>query len=145
MNELEPSGMRISHDERDQALDALTEHSRAGRLTPDEYGDRATALNDIRTKGELQELFRDLPAPRPETGAAQMVAPQGTRKEVAEHSAGGRTHALRYRLARASVPASGVASVGLTYATGNWLFMLITAPAVYVIESALRKRRGSGG
>lgn len=145
MNELEPSGMRISHEERDQALDALTEHSRTGRLTPEEYGDRATALNDIRTRGELQELFRDLPSPRPEAGAALPAVPQGAHQEMAERSTAGRADTLRYRLALASAPVSGIASIGLTYATGNWLFMLLTAPAVYAVESVFRKRRGNDG
>ncbi|MEU7660112.1 DUF1707 SHOCT-like domain-containing protein [Streptomyces lincolnensis] len=69
----------MSHDDRDHTLEALTEHSREGRLLIDEYGDRVTALDGARTRPDLLALFDDLPEPRPRfTEAPQATAPGAT-------------------------------------------------------------------
>jgi hypothetical protein len=133
------SELRISHEEREQALDTLTEHSRQGRLTIDEYGDRATALNDARTREDLLTLFRDLPEPRPHF--TDEPAPVAVRSEPANLPEANRPQPVRQRLARASVPVGAVAAVGLTYLTGNWFFMFLTPPVTYAVESALRGGR----
>ncbi|MGK5637746.1 DUF1707 SHOCT-like domain-containing protein, partial [Streptomyces sp. URMC 126] len=65
MTKLDRTQLRIGDDEREEALDALTTHSREGRLTIDEYGERAEALNEARTQADILALFKDLPEPRP--------------------------------------------------------------------------------
>ena len=60
-----PSGIRIGNDERDAAIKALDEHMSAGRLDPDEYGQRVAEASVARTRDDLTPLFADLPQPHP--------------------------------------------------------------------------------
>lgn len=62
--------LRVGDTEREEALKALGEHLSAGRLDIDEYGDRSARVTAARTRGELAELFTDLPHPHPSLGAA---------------------------------------------------------------------------
>ncbi len=53
--------VRIGDAEREQAVSSLGEHYLAGRLTKDEYDERASAAWAARTAAGLAPLFRDLP------------------------------------------------------------------------------------
>ncbi|MGJ5755240.1 uncharacterized protein DUF1707 [Streptomyces puniciscabiei] len=122
--------LRIGHDARERAIEALTEHSREGRLSIDEYGDRLAAAQEAVSREDLSALFTDLPEPhlhRPEPAAPAATSPHRP--------------TVRERLTRASVPVGAVAAVGLTTATGNWLFMFLTPPVTYAVESLLRGAR----
>ncbi|GAB3585432.1 DUF1707 domain-containing protein [Amycolatopsis endophytica] len=57
--------LRLSDQERTEALDALSEHVRTGRLDIDEFGLRSAKVTAARTISELAPVFADLPAPRP--------------------------------------------------------------------------------
>lgn len=50
-----------SHADREFTSAQLQEHVGAGRLTLDEFSERAAAVYQARTVGELQALLRDLP------------------------------------------------------------------------------------
>ncbi|GAA3991827.1 hypothetical protein GCM10022247_08560 [Allokutzneria multivorans] len=65
--------IRIGDVERADAQRLLNEHLTAGRLTPEEYGDRATQAAGARTQGDLIRLFTDLPAPHPAFGVPRAV------------------------------------------------------------------------
>ena len=56
-------GLRIGDAERDAAVEALGEHFAAGRISKDEYDERAGAAWTARTQAELAPLFGDLPLP----------------------------------------------------------------------------------
>lgn len=60
---VEPVPTRIGNVERQQAMDALDVHMSAGRLDPDEYGERVGRASVARTTADLEPLFADLPAP----------------------------------------------------------------------------------
>jgi Domain of unknown function (DUF1707) len=60
-----PSGIRIGNEERDAAIKALDEHMSAGRLDPDEYGQRVAEASVARTREDIKPLFADLPEPHP--------------------------------------------------------------------------------
>jgi hypothetical protein len=62
------SDIRVSDTEREDALTKLGEHMAAGRLDIDEYGERSAKVATAKTRGELLELFADLPEPRPTFG-----------------------------------------------------------------------------
>jgi len=67
--------LRISDQNRESALSALGEHMSAGRIDIDEYGERSARITAAKTRGELVELFADLPAPHPRyEDAPQAVA-----------------------------------------------------------------------
>jgi hypothetical protein len=53
--------IRIGDAERDQAVSALGEHYLAGRLSKEEYDERAAAAWTARTRSQLDPLFGDLP------------------------------------------------------------------------------------
>ena len=53
--------LRIGDSEREAAVTALGEHYAAGRLTKEEYDERAGAAWAARTGSQLMPLFADLP------------------------------------------------------------------------------------
>lgn len=53
--------MRISDADRDEAVEALSEHYASGRLTKDEYDERVDHAWAARFQGDLDPLFSDLP------------------------------------------------------------------------------------
>jgi hypothetical protein len=57
--------IRIGDHEREEAITALGEHFSAGRLDVEEYGERTAKATEARTRGDLRDLFTDLPAPHP--------------------------------------------------------------------------------
>lgn len=57
--------MRIGDAERDDAVAMLQEHHVSGRLSAQEFDDRMSRALSARTQSDLDELFRDLPGPRP--------------------------------------------------------------------------------
>jgi len=62
--------IRISNAERDEAVTALGVHLSNGRLELDEYEERCGRAAAARTRGEVEELFTDLPAPHPDLSSA---------------------------------------------------------------------------
>ncbi|WP_243867174.1 DUF1707 SHOCT-like domain-containing protein [Actinophytocola oryzae] len=68
MSQYQPSEIRISDSEREDALGKLGEHMSAGRLDIDEYGERSAMVATAKTRGELLALFGDLPEPKPTFG-----------------------------------------------------------------------------
>jgi hypothetical protein len=66
-----PGAIRVSDADRDAAIAELSEHFQAGRLTQEEFDERAGLALRARTGNDLSELFTDLPP----TGAA--AAPSG--------------------------------------------------------------------
>jgi len=53
--------MRVSDQERDQAVKVLGEHAAVGRLTLDELEERVSVALVAKTRGDLEEQLRDLP------------------------------------------------------------------------------------
>lgn len=68
---------RIGDVEREGAAWALGEHFAAGRLTQDEYDERAGLAWEARTHSDLAPLFGDLPQPhgRPAARTAPVAVP----------------------------------------------------------------------
>jgi len=56
---------RIGDNEREAAVAALRVHCTTGRLRSTEYEERSLIARGARTRGDLAELFSDLPEPRP--------------------------------------------------------------------------------
>ena len=55
--------IRASDGERDQVVELLQRHFADGRLTQDEFGERAGAALAARTRDQLHALTADLPGP----------------------------------------------------------------------------------
>jgi len=73
------TNLRIGNDERDAAITALDQHLNAGRLDPEEYGQRVAQASVARTREGLDELFVDLPAPHPFPAASAPWRPAAGR------------------------------------------------------------------
>jgi len=54
--------IRASDEDRQRTVAALERHTGAGRLTLDEFAERARIAHDARTLDELATVVRDLPA-----------------------------------------------------------------------------------
>jgi hypothetical protein len=70
MGKASDAEIRISDAERDQAVSNLGEHLGTGRLELSEFEERCGRAATARTRGELEELFSDLPAPHPDLSSA---------------------------------------------------------------------------
>ena len=73
-----PPPIRIGHQEREDSVRALAEHYAQGRLTGEEYEERIALAWDAQVASQLQELFTDLPEPRPvwSPGGGEQVTTQ---------------------------------------------------------------------
>jgi hypothetical protein len=75
--------LRIGDIEREAAVTALGEHYATGRLSKEEYDERATVAYEARTLAALQPLFADLPLPhgplQPGPPPVRGPVPQGRR------------------------------------------------------------------
>ena len=63
MAEFKP--LRVGDDERNKAVELLSEHLSEGRLTQTEFNDRLSIAMQARTAEEIEQLFEDLPGPNP--------------------------------------------------------------------------------
>jgi DUF1707 SHOCT-like domain len=74
------AAMKASDADRDAVLSDLSEHFQAGRLTAEEFDERAGRALAARTWGELKDLLRDLPTtlpgPRVPAAAASAARPE---------------------------------------------------------------------
>ena len=74
MSKAGDAAIRISSVERDEAVSTLGAHLTTGRLELDEYEERCGTAVAARTRGDLEELFTDLPAPHPDLSSATAPA-----------------------------------------------------------------------
>lgn len=79
----QPPDIRASDAERDATIERLRDAAAEGRLTLEELTDRIEAAAQARTRGELDEVTRDLPAPGgiAVTGSAAPPVPAGRAKQ----------------------------------------------------------------
>lgn len=60
-----PPEIRAANEDRARAIDLLSSHAAAGRLTGEELQERVAGVAKARTFGDLEKLFSDLPATAP--------------------------------------------------------------------------------
>ncbi|MEO5832346.1 MAG: DUF1707 domain-containing protein [Nakamurella sp.] len=141
-----PGAVRIGDAERNAAADALQHHLSAGRLTLDEYADRAAAVNTARTQDEVDRVFGDLP---PVVGAPGAAGSPAVRRaaEVLTGAAGvprvpdpGRQPPSRALWAglMAGMP---IIALLLFLWTGQWWFFLLI-PLTYAVLGPMMSNRG---
>lgn len=70
MSEAGDATIRISNVERDEAVATLGAHLSTGRLELDEYEERCGKAVAARSRGAVEALFTDLPAPHPDLSSA---------------------------------------------------------------------------
>jgi Domain of unknown function (DUF1707)/Cell wall-active antibiotics response 4TMS YvqF len=91
----ETPAIRASDAEREQTVERLRSHAVDGRLTLEEFAQRIDSAYAARTRAELDELTRDLPAtpPQPTTSPARQ------RRRWVVAILGGSSRRGRFRLA----------------------------------------------
>lgn len=77
----DPSSLRVSDQDREEAARQIREHYAAGRLTEDELNERLEAVYGARTEGELGRTLVDLPA-LPATRSAELAEMRKRRNEL---------------------------------------------------------------
>lgn len=70
------AGVRASDAEREDVVQALSEHAGSGRLTLAELEERITQAYAATTRGDLEKLTADLP------GRAKQAAPPASRRKI---------------------------------------------------------------
>ena len=139
--------IRISNAERDAAVSALGEHLSTGRLELSEYEERCGQAAAARTRGELEALFTDLPAPHPDLSSA--TTPGQLVKKAGQLVTGGskslETPASQFFGAMAALCAVlGIpAAIVLTIIAGTWwvFFPAVGGLIVFgVISEAAKKK-----
>ncbi|RZS33851.1 uncharacterized protein DUF1707 [Herbihabitans rhizosphaerae] len=132
MNERPGDEIRISDAEREDAVRALGEHMSSGRLDLEEYGERTAKVSTVRTRGELLELFSDLPDPRPRFDAlparkSSVAAPRSNPAERWDD------RPVAHRAYAALVPLSGVLAVVLFFTVVKvWLIFLLPVLVILI-------------
>jgi hypothetical protein len=77
MSEASGPELRIGDSEREAAVAALGDHYASGRLTKEEYDERAARAWEARTRSALWPLFSDLPRPGSERPDRDMSGSTG--------------------------------------------------------------------
>ena len=111
--------MRASDADRDAVLSELSGHFQAGRLTAEEFDERAGQALAARTYGELRNLLRDLPAARP--GPQALAA---TSSAAPPERPSGRL-ALLPVAALAGIGIAVAVSVGVSHGRWGFLWLLL--------------------
>jgi|1186.fasta_scaffold07158_3 hypothetical protein len=137
--------IRISNAERDEAVETLGTHLSTGRLELAEFDERCAIATAARTRGELEALFTDLPAPHPDLSSAtppaallqkagQLVTnPTGSKKsELVETPASKALEALAGVAFLIGIPAAIV----LTIVAGLWWLFFPVVGVVVIAGSA---------
>lgn len=124
--------MRLSDAERQDALDALEEHVRTGRLDLDEFGTRSAKVSAAKTVRDLEPLFTDLPSPRPSA-----LLPLPPMPGVAQASANRPNQPAKW-LTASAVPIAAVVAIALFFFTRGTFLVFLLPLAVALIMS----RRG---
>ena len=117
--------VRIGTAEREQAMQRLSEHFAAGRLSVAEFDERSGHIAAAVTRGDLAPVFSDLPAAVPT--APEPPGPPAQRSDS------------RHALAPAITGLIVIIALVLFFTTHTWLWLLMI-PAVGVITGGLRQR-----
>ncbi|MFJ7210177.1 DUF1707 domain-containing protein [Amycolatopsis sp. NPDC098790] len=129
MTEVPSPQLRISDQNRESALSALGEHMSAGRIDIDEYGERSARITAAKTRGELVDIFADLPAPHPryEDAPQAIAAPEPAAAPVPASPKTPDNWSPPQRFLAAIVPLAFIAAIALI-ATGTLGWPIIFVP-----------------
>jgi Domain of unknown function (DUF1707) len=139
-----PPEVRIGNDERDAAMRALDEHLSAGRLDPDEYGDRVASVSVARTFADLEPLFADLPDPRPHPPGPAVTLTKSPPASTAAGGTAGRLEPLGGRVGETLVALSPFIALALFFLSPehSWVvFLLVPIAGAIVYGNAHHRWR----
>ena len=140
VTDFDSSSMRVSDADREAATTALGEHMSTGRLTIDEYGDRAARVSTAKTRRDVLELFDDLPRPWPDFSGVNQAAPTTPVEPMPKVAPAVRAHGGVGWAVAAAIPLTWLASVVAVLITGYWAIFLL--PFLLTILGAVMLGRG---
>jgi hypothetical protein len=118
--------LRIGDDERNKAVELLSEHLNEGRLTQTEFNDRLSIALQAKTTEDIEQLFEDLPGPNPGRPDELETIEEQERRRAAELL----EHAKTVRQVQARIDPKWLAALGV--ATGlAWTACLIIYFSLY--------------
>ncbi|WP_007027702.1 DUF1707 SHOCT-like domain-containing protein [Saccharomonospora iraqiensis] len=131
---------RLSDAERQEALDALSEHVRSGRLDLVEFDQRSAKVGAAIFRRDLEPLFADLPDPRPEVLRAERAAARPAPEERPAQP-------WNQKLASLAVPLAAVLAVVLFLTVARVPILIFALPVIValVAGSFVNRRKGPGG
>lgn len=109
--------LRIGDADREAAVADLGEHFAQGRLSKEEYDERADAVWSARTRSDLAPVFADLPGSAYAPGAQPRTGPSRPGPAWTPASVAGRVPATRGGVPWTAVKVALVALVFLTVVT----------------------------
>lgn len=147
--------IRISNTERESAVSALGVHLSTGRLEMSEYEERCGQAAMARTRGELEALFTDLPAPHPDLSSAtspgQLMAKAGelvtrparTSKELEETPASEAFQVIAGLAAVLGIPGAILLTI---FAGAWWVFFPVVGVLIFAgaLSESLKKKPAPG-
>lgn len=116
--------LRASDQEREQTASLLGDHLAAGRLDIPEFEERLAAAYEARTRGELDKLVVDLPAPADSSADGPVGEPGPPQVRDEEPGAHGTGHGFG--------PA-----MGHRLRLGGWLSTALICVAVWTVISVM--------
>lgn len=115
----------------------LGDHLTAGRLSLDEYGERSARATHAVTRGDLKQLFADLPAPHPEFGDEPAPTPVDLTKAADTKPAKAPRPPSPYgplgpRLMKGAAAVSGILWLILMMTGHGYFWWLLFVPGVFM-------------
>ncbi|MCP2254938.1 protein of unknown function (DUF1707) [Prauserella aidingensis] len=135
------SELRLSDAERQEALDALSEHVRTGRLELTEFDERSVQVSGAKFRKDLKPLFADLPEPRPSVLGDLSRHDGGVARAGRASPAPAPVQPWRQRLASAVVPAAAVLAIALFFVTRAGFFVFLIPAAAALLAGMIVGRR----
>jgi hypothetical protein len=120
--------VRIGTAERERALDDLTRHFSAGRLSMAEFDERSGHVAAATTRGELARIFADLPRLTPQASPPQAKRQGGS-----------------WDWRAATIAITPIVAVVLFFTLHSWLFFLLIPAVPAVLEAGKRIPGGAHG
>lgn len=133
------SELRLSDAERQEALDALSEHVRTGRLELSEFDERSVQVSTAKYRKDLKPLFADLPEPRPSVLEGPRRAGAAP---VPERGAPAAPQPWKDKLVSSAVPIAAVLAIVLFFTVAKaWVVFLLPAVVAFAVGALVNHRR----
>jgi hypothetical protein len=118
--------VRVGDDERNKAVELLSEHLTDGRLSQTEFNDRLSIVLGARTAEEIEQLFEDLPGPNPGRPDELESIEEQERRRSAEML----EQAKAQRQVQARIDPKWLAALGVATALA-WVACIVIAFSLY--------------
>lgn len=136
--------MRLSDAERQEALDALSEHVRTGRIDLVEFDERSQKVSTAKFRKDLEALFSDLPEPQPSVlRSVRRLPPQQPHRPQPVPRASAPPMTWQQRLASSAVPIAAIVAAILFFTAARGVIFIFALPAIVaLLVGSLGNRRG---